>query len=131
MASETLDERYERGVKFRTKVLGAQHVQNENAEEDEFELKKFLGRLTTEVVWGTIWCRPQLELKIRSLVTLAMNIALQRPRDIRLHIGGALRNGATQEEICEVILQAGIYCGFPTAQEVFKIAKEVFKEFKG
>jgi 4-carboxymuconolactone decarboxylase len=130
VASETLDDRFERGVKFRTKVLGAQHVQNETSEEGEFELKKFLGRVTTEFVWGTVWCRPQLELKIRCLVTLAMNIALQRTRDIRLHMAGALRNGASQEEICEVILQSGVYCGMPTAQEVFKIAKEVFKEFK-
>jgi 4-carboxymuconolactone decarboxylase len=84
--------------------------------------------LTTEWCWGEVWARPGLSRKTRSMLNLAMLTALNRPAELKLHLRGALTNGVTIEEIKEIFLQTGIYCGIPAALESFKTAREVFKE---
>jgi len=75
-----------------------------------------------------VWTRPGLPRKTRSMLNLAMLTALNRPHEIKLHVKGALNNGITREEIAEIFLQAGVYCGVPAAVDAFRTAKEVFDE---
>jgi 4-carboxymuconolactone decarboxylase len=120
------EELYGKGMETRTKVLGETHIARRQASSDRFTTQQ--NELVTEVAWGTIWSRPQLPLKVRSLVTLGMLAALNRPDETKGHIGGALNNGATPEEIVEVFVQAAAYCGFPASNGCVRLAVEVFKE---
>ena len=80
--------------------------------------------------WGSVWTRPGLELKTRSFLNLAMMCALNRSPELAVHTRGALNNGATPEEIREVILQASCYCGMPSGMEGFKVTQKVIEEWK-
>lgn len=119
-------EAYERGMALRRKVMGDKHVSKRAASPDRFTKQQ--NELVTELAWGTIWSRPGLPLKVRSLVTLAMLTALDRPDEIRGHIVGALNNGATMDEIIEVFVHSAGYCGFPASNGAVRLAVEVFKE---
>ena len=120
------DKRYEKGMKIRKAVLGDEHVNralgNANAFNDAFQ------DLTTRYAWGEVWSRPQLSQHSRSLITLAMLIALNRKPEFRLHVKAALNNGVSIEEIKEVVLQSAVYCGLPAAHSAFHDAQEVFEE---
>ena len=118
--------RFEAGLAVRREVLGAAYVDQALATADEFT--RPLQELVTEYCWGAVWTRPGLPRKTRSLVNLAMLTALNRPHEVRLHVRGALRNGCTQREIMEVLLQTAIYCGVPAAIDSFRIAREVLAE---
>ena len=115
--------RYEQGMKVRREVLGDAHVdralQNKNALNEEFQ------DLITRYAWGEIWSRPGLPRKTRSMITLAMMVALNRGEELRMHLRAALNNGVTADEIKEVLLQTGIYCGVPAANHAFQVAQEV------
>ena len=117
---------YKKGMAMRRKVMGARHIASRQKSRDRFTKQQ--NELVTELAWGTIWSRPGLPLKIRSLVTLGMLTALNRPDEIRGHIVGALNNGATPEEIIEVFVHAAGYCGFPASNGAVRIAVEVFRE---
>jgi 4-carboxymuconolactone decarboxylase len=117
---------FDKGLRIRREVLGAEHVERSLAGADDFS--RPLQELITEYCWGKIWGRPGLERKIRSMLNLAMLTALNRPHELKLHIRGALNNGVTKDEMKEVFLQAGIYCGVPAAVESFRVAREVFAE---
>jgi len=84
--------------------------------------------LVTEYCWGSVWGRPGLPRRTRSLLNLAMLSALNRPHELKLHLRGALTNGVTQNEIREVFLQVAIYCGVPSAIDAYRTAREVFAE---
>jgi len=81
-----------------------------------------------EVGWGKVWARPGLEKKTRSFLSIAYVAPQGREHELRTHIRGAINNGASIGEIREVLIQAAVYCGFPTALESFRIASTVFKE---
>jgi 4-carboxymuconolactone decarboxylase len=121
-------QRYEQGMKVRREVLGDVYVdkslQNRNAFNEEFQ------DLITRYAWGEIWSRPGLSRQTRSMITLAMMVALNRGDEFRMHVRAALNNGVTREEIREVLLQTAIYCGVPAANGAFHIAQEVFSEQK-
>ncbi|KPF42014.1 4-carboxymuconolactone decarboxylase [beta proteobacterium AAP51] len=119
-------ERYEQGLATRRAVLGADYVDAAIASADDFN--RPLQELVTEYCWGDIWNRPGLDRRTRSLLNLAMLTALNRPHELKLHVKGALNNGATKEEIREVLMQTAIYCGVPAAVDSFRNAREVFKE---
>jgi 4-carboxymuconolactone decarboxylase len=119
-------ERHEQGMKVRRAVLGDKHVDNAQQNSDAFNAD--FQDLITRYAWGEIWSRPGLPLQTRSLLTLAMLVALNRSEELRMHLRGALRNGVTKEEIKEVLLQSAIYCGVPAANNAFHLAVEVFKE---
>lgn len=121
-----MSKRFDEGLAVRREVLGAEYVDKAIADADE--LTRPLQELITEYCWGAVWTRPGLPRKTRSLINLAMLTALNRPHEIRLHLRGALRNGCTQEEIMEVLLQSAIYCGVPAALDSVRIAREVFRE---
>ncbi len=119
-------ERYEKGLSVRRAVLGDPHVdrslKNRNEFNEEFQ------DLITRYAWGEIWTRPGLPQKTRSLLTIAMIVALNRPDEFRLHVRAAFNNGVTREEIKEVLLHAAIYCGVPAANSAFHAAQEIFSE---
>ena len=116
-------ERYEKGIKIRREVLGNDHV--ERAIQSATDFTAPFQDLITRYAWGEVWSRPGLSRHTRSLVTLAMTIALNREDEFRLHLRAALNNGVTREEIQEVLLHSAIYCGVPAANHAFKIAAEV------
>lgn len=118
------DKVYEQGLEIRKQVLGTAHVERSLAGADGFS--RPFQELITEYCWGAVWGRPGLPRKTRSLLNLAMLTALNREEEFKLHVRAALRNGVTEEEICEVLLQAMIYCGVPAANSAFKQAREVF-----
>jgi len=119
-------EMFEKGLKIRREVLGAEYVDNAIKTADDFN--RPLQELVTQYCWGEIWGRPGLDRKTRSLINLAMITALNRPHEVKAHIKGALNNGLTKNDIQEVFLQVAIYCGVPAAVDSFRLAREVFKE---
>ncbi len=116
----------ERGLEIRRQVLGDAYVAQAQGRVDEFS--RPFQELLNGYCWGEIWGRPGLPRKVRSLLNLAMLTALNRPEELRLHLRGALRNGATREEIGEVLLQTAVYCGIPAANSAFREARQVFAE---
>ncbi len=119
---------YDKGLEIRKAVLGAEYVESSIKNADDFN--RPLQELVTEYCWGAVWGREGLPRKVRSMLNLAMMTVLNRPHELKLHLRGALRNGVTKEEIREVLLQVGIYCGVPAAVDAFRIAREVFAEDK-
>ena len=119
-------ERYTSGMKVRRAVLGEAHVAKAEAAKTPFS--EPFQDLITRYAWGEIWARPGLPRNTRSLLTLAMMVALNRNDEFRMHVRAAANNNVTREEIQEVLLQAAIYCGVPAANAAFHIAQEVFAE---
>lgn len=119
-------EMFEKGLKIRREVLGADHVDKAIASADDFN--RPLQELVTQYCWGEIWGRPGLDRRTRSIINLAMISALNRPHEVKMHVKGALNNGLTKDEIKEVFLQVAIYCGVPAGVDSFRLAKEVFAE---
>ena len=119
-------ERFETGMKIRREVLGDAHVDAAIAKRNAFS--EAFQDLITRYAWGEIWTRPGLPRQTRSLITVAMLVALNREEELRMHLRAALKNGATQEEIRETLLQSAIYCGVPAANSAFRIAQEIFSE---
>ncbi|MFG1423572.1 carboxymuconolactone decarboxylase family protein [Roseixanthobacter liquoris] len=119
-------EKFEKGLKTRREVLGEDYVNRsvDNATDFNWPMQV----LTTEYCWDNIWNRPGLDRRSRSILNLGMISALNRPHELKLHIRGALNNGLTKEEITEILLQVGVYCGIPAAIDGFRIANEVLKE---
>lgn len=117
---------YDEGMKVRRAVLGDDYVDRATAGADQYS--KPLQELVTEYCWGAVWTRPGLERQWRSVLNLGMLVALNRPHEFKLHVRGALNNGLTREQISEIILQTGIYCGVPAAIDAMRNAREVFAE---
>ncbi|OZI70891.1 carboxymuconolactone decarboxylase family protein [Bordetella genomosp. 12] len=119
-------EQFQKGLEVRRAVVGDTYVDKSLNSADD--LTAPLQKLVTEYCWGEVWTRPGLERKTRSFLNLAMLIALNRPNELRLHIRGALNNGVSKEELTEVVLQAAIYCGVPSALDAMKAVREVITE---
>lgn len=113
------------GFENRKAILGAEHVERSWAAADEFN--RPMQQLVTEYCWGAIWGRDDLPRKTRSLLNIAMLTAMNRQHELKVHIQGALRNGAAVEEIRGVLMQAAIYCGLPAALDAFRVATEAVK----
>jgi 4-carboxymuconolactone decarboxylase len=117
---------FERGLAVRKQVLGEEYVNQALEGADDFSrpLQEYL----TAHAWAASWAREGLTHKQRSMLNLAMLTALNRGHELKIHIGGALNNGVTKEEIREIFIHAAVYCGAPAAMESFRIAREVFAE---
>lgn len=120
------DELYEKGLKIRRETLGDAYVDRALANADEFTTD--LQKLVTTYCWGEVWGREGLDRKTRSTINLAMISALNRPHELAAHVRGALNNGLTQDEIKEILLQVGIYCGVPAMVDSFRIARQVIED---
>jgi 4-carboxymuconolactone decarboxylase len=115
--------RYDEGMKTRRSVLGDAHVDRTLKNRTKFN--EPFQELITRYAWGEIWNRPGLPKKTRSLLTLAMLVALNREEEFRMHVKAARSIGVSKEEIQELLLQAAIYCGVPAANSAFHIAEEI------
>ncbi|KPN08881.1 4-carboxymuconolactone decarboxylase [Xanthomonas arboricola] len=120
------DERYQAGLRERRRVLGDAHVERSLAARTEFTDE--FQALITRYAWGTIWTRDGLPAHTRSLLTLAMMVALGHDEEFKLHVRAARNNGVTPEQIKEVLLQAAVYCGVPAANHAFALAKPILEE---
>jgi 4-carboxymuconolactone decarboxylase len=118
--------RYDQGLAMRREVLGGRYV--EQAAARTTDLTRDFQTLVTEFAWGTIWTRPGLDRRSRSMITLTALIARGRDEELALHIRAALLNGLSWDEIKEVLLQTAVYCGMPDANAAFRIAARVFEE---
>jgi 4-carboxymuconolactone decarboxylase len=120
------DDAYERGMEVRREVLGEEHVDRslDRAGEHTREFQE----LITKYAWGEIWARPGLDRRTRSCTTMTALVALGRFDELELHIRGAQRNGLSNEEIKEVLLQTAIYCGVPAANSAFHVFQRVLGE---
>ncbi|TDG06118.1 4-carboxymuconolactone decarboxylase [Paraburkholderia guartelaensis] len=120
------EDRYEAGMKVRRAVLGDTHVDRSLANRTEVteEFQNFISRYA----WGEIWTRDGLPRHTRSLLTIAMMVALNRSEELALHLRAARNNGVTRDEIKEVLLQTAIYCGVPAANSAFHLADRIFRE---
>jgi len=119
-------EHYEQGMSVRRAVLGDEHVDRSLKNRNDFN--QDFQDLITRYAWGEIWTRPGLPRHTRSLLTLAMMVALNRTDELRMHLRAAFSNGVSRNEIKEVLLQTAIYCGVPAANSAFHVADAVFGE---
>ena len=121
-----MSELFDAGMKVRREVLGDAYVDRSLQGGSEF--RKPMQELVTEFCWGAVWDRPGLDRKTRSLVNLGMLSALNRSTELAAHVRGAVNNGASKEEIQEVLLQVSVYCGMPAGLESFRVAEKVFDD---
>jgi 4-carboxymuconolactone decarboxylase len=113
---------YDEGMRVRREVLGDAHV--DRAETRKTPFTTDFQELITRYAWGSVWTRPGLDRRSRSVAVLTALIALGHWEELGMHVRAARTNGLTSEEIAEVILQAGIYCGVPAANHAFAVAQE-------
>jgi 4-carboxymuconolactone decarboxylase len=121
-------ERFDKGLAVRRAVLGEAHVDRAMARKNAFNAE--FQELITRYAWGEVWTRPGLPRHTRSLITIAMMVALNRPDEFKLHVRAAFNNGVTRDEIKEVLLQSAIYCGVPAANSSFHMAEDVFAQME-
>ena len=117
---------YDDGMRVRREVLGDEHVDRATSEADE--LTADFQRLITEYAWGSVWTRPRLDRRTRSLITITALVARGHHEELALHLRAARRNGVTVEEIEETLLHSAVYCGVPAANTAFRIAGTVLEE---
>lgn len=120
------NERYQHGLEVRRAVLGKDHLDRSLSRLTEFneDFQNFI----TRYAWGEVWMRPGLSRPTRSMLTLAMMVALNREQEFKMHIAAAVRNGVTRDEIQEVLIQTAIYCGLPAANNAFHWAEAAFAD---
>jgi 4-carboxymuconolactone decarboxylase len=120
------DETYQRGKKVREAVLGQAHAARTAKNRTSFnaDFQDFL----MEYAWGEIWSRPGLDIKLRSMLTIAMLVAMGRMEELKLHIRATRNNGVSREEVKEIMMHAAIYAGVPLAFGAFQIAAQLFDE---
>ena len=119
------ESRYDIGMKVRKEVLGSEHVERAQARMTEFDAD--FQRFITETAWGSVWARPDLDLRTRSLVTIAILAALGR-EELALHLHASRNTGVEPHEIAEVLLHVAVYAGVPAANSAFAVAKKEFTE---
>ncbi|KAJ6609891.1 CMD-domain-containing protein [Mycena sp. CBHHK59/15] len=126
---------YEAGMQIRRQVMGDSYVDSQLKKGVSEFMKPMqeqsdLFQLISQVAWGTIWTRPGLEPKQRSLINIALLASQGKPDELAGHIRGAIGNGATEVEIRETLLQAAVYCGIPTGMASFRVAEEALNKIK-
>jgi len=122
------NELYEKGLKVRREVLGAEFVDKSLANATEFN--RVVQEISTTACWGMCWANDDLTRRERSLVNLAMISVLNRPHELALHVKGALRNGLTEKEIRGALTHVAIYGGIPAGMDSFRIATQAIKEYR-
>lgn len=120
------EQRYKQGIQVRSEVLGEEHVQRSLDHLNDFnaDFQNFISRFA----WGEVWSRPGMPRHTRSLVTIAILLALGRNDELRLHLRACFNNGVTQEDLKELFIHASLYAGLPAANAAMHMAEDVFKE---
>ena len=119
-------ERFERGKKVREAVLGSAHVARTAGNRTPFnaDFQDFL----MEYAWGSIWSRPGLDHKHRSMITIAMLVGMGKMDELKLHFRATRNTGVSRDEVKEILMHAAIYCGVPAAFGAFQLAAQIFDE---
>ncbi len=120
------DPTHERGMRMRREVLGDEYV--DAVAERTTPFTADFQNLITRYAWGEIWTRPGLDRRTRSCITLTALMARGQLEELALHVRAALRNGLSEDEIREVLLQGAIYCGVPAANAAFAVARRVLED---
>jgi 4-carboxymuconolactone decarboxylase len=128
-STDPADRRYRTGLEVRRSVLGKEHVERATAAQTEFDAD--FQRFITEGAWGSVWSRPGLTQRERSLVTIALLAAGGHDDEVAMHVRAAANTGAEPAEIREALLHVAVYAGVPAANRAFRIAKQVFAETAG
>ena len=115
-------DRYQRGMKVRRAVLSDTHVDNATAQITDLDAD--FQTLITETAWGSVWARPGLTHRERSMLTLALLATLGHDEELAMHIRATANTGASEKDITETLLQVAVYAGVPAANRAFKIAKQ-------
>lgn len=118
----------ETGRQIMRELMGPQYLETKDKKANSFNI--VLNEFSEEVCFGRVWSRTGIDRKLRSILSIAMLTALNRPTQLRVHVEGALNNGCTVDELQEILLQSAVYCGLPAAGEAFRVAEEVLKERK-
>lgn len=118
------DARFDEGMRIRRDVLGDEHVDRALSRQTEFDAP--FQRFITEMAWGTVWARPDLDRRTRSLITIAILAALGRREELELHLRATPNTGATPEQVREALLHVAVYAGVPAANSAMALAKDVF-----
>jgi 4-carboxymuconolactone decarboxylase len=124
-APDESTDRYDAGMRVRREVLGDEHVDAASAATGP--VTRDFQELVTRYAWGSVWTRPGLDRRSRSIVTLTALVAGRHWDELEFHLRAALRNGLTAEEITEVLLQTAVYCGVPAANTAFAVARRVLE----
>jgi len=122
------NEKFELGRKIRAEVLGRKHTEQAGSNPNKFQ--RAFRTFTEENCWGTVWVRPGLERKTRSMLNLAMLAAMARWHEFEVHVRGGINNGVTDDEMIEIVLQVGVYAGVPVAAEAMRIVDRIMSEQK-
>ena len=125
-ASTRRSKAYAAAMQMRRRWMGRDYVARAFREADDFTID--LQHFVTEHGWGASWGRGGLPLKMRSIMSLSMIFALNRPHELEIHLRAALRNGITPDEIKELLLHGAVYCGAPAALDGFRVAKRILAE---
>lgn len=120
------EERYQQGMVVRRAVLGDAHV--DRTVQNLTPLNEDFQQFITLYAWGDIWSRPGLDRHTRSMITIAMLIALNREAELKMHLNAAFNNGVTREELKELIMHSALYCGLPAANATLHLAQQVFDQ---
>jgi 4-carboxymuconolactone decarboxylase len=123
------NERHRSGRATRSAVLGAAHVARSDAQRSAFNAD-FLDFIT-EGAWGSVWSRPGLTKRERSLITLALLAALGHHEEVAMHVRATANTGASADDIKEALLHVAVYAGVPAANQAFKVAEETLKQMGG
>jgi 4-carboxymuconolactone decarboxylase len=118
------DEERTQARTIRREVLGERHVAPGTTPR---RMAREFERFTVEQCWGAVWNRDGLSRKTRSMLNIAMLTTMARWHELEVHVRGAITNGVTEDEIVEIILQAGVYGGVPVAAEAFRVADRVLE----
>jgi len=122
------ESRYERGLAVRKRTLGEAYVNASLANQSEFDAD--FQRFITEGAWGSVWARPNLTPRERSMITLALLAALGHEVELALHTRATRNTGATPEDIREALLHVAVYGGVPAANSAFRVVKETLKTMR-
>lgn len=123
------NERAKTGRKTRTEVLGETYVAASDAKRNDFNAD-FLDFIT-EGAWGSVWSRPGLTRRERSMITIALLAALGHHEEVAMHVRATANTGATPEDIKEALLHVAVYAGVPAANQAFKVAQETLEQMGG
>lgn len=118
--------RYDTGMQVRRSVLGDAHVDRAEAGKTAFDAP--FQEMITEGAWGHVWSRPQLSLRERSIVTIALLAALGHDEEVAMHVRATANTGASKDDVCEALMHVAIYAGVPAANHAIKIVKETFAD---
>ena len=123
---ERIDDRFEIGRATRKEVLGEAYVAGSDANRSAFN-EDFI-RFITEGAWGSVWSRPDLTRRERSMITIALLAALGHDEEVAMHVRATANTGASPEDIKEALLHVAVYAGVPAANRAFKVAKRTLDE---